>query len=463
MPEKNYESYSYWLSDAGEALTPRSPLLRSEEVDVAILGGGYSGLWTAYYLLRALPDLKVAVLEQEIVGYGGSGRNGGWCSPRFPVSAGMLHKRYGPSTARSMLLAVQDSIEEIRRVCEREKIDARFRAGGTLTLARSESQLSAIQESYSAYVRLGLGGRYQMLSADQTHDRIRATRVRGALYTPDGASLHPARLVRGLARAVEALGGTIYEQTAVTEFHGGRNARLVTLSGEVSAAKAIVLAGEAYLTRFPQLHRSLLPVYSLICLTKPLTEEHWKQIGWAQGENVASTRQSVVYLTRTDDGRILFGSRGAPYVFGSKISDAQDRDAATIRAIEGYLLDWFPSLAGVRFTHAWGGPVAMPTDWMPSVRFDAQNKLAFLGGYTGQGVSTSNLSGRLLAGLIAGIPTSLESLPLAQRRSRDWIPEPLRWMTVRYMQQALLRCDEASEAGRRRPLDGPLAEFLARH
>ena len=463
MQEKDYADYSYWLGDAGEPLTPRPALQRSEDVDVAILGGGYSGLWTAYYLLRTQPGLKVAIVEKEIAGFGGSGRNGGWCSPRFPVGASLLQKRFGDAVARSMLLAVQESVDEIRRVCELEKIDAHFRAAGTLTLARSENQLAAIRASYAAYDRLGLADRYQLISPDQAQERIRVTKVLGGLYTPDGASIHPGRLVRGLARAVEAHGGTIYEQTEVTQFHGGANARLITPGGELRASKAIVLAGEAYLTRFPKLHRSLLPVYSLICLTEPLTDAQWNSIGWKLGENVASARSSVVYLTRTPDGRVLFGSRGAPYAFASKISDDQDREAATVQAIQSYLIDWFPSLSGIRFTHAWGGPVAMPSDWMPSVNFDSLTRLAFLGGYTGQGVSTSNLAGKLLAGLISGTHTGLETLPLAQRRSPAWIPEPLRWMVVRYMQQALLRSDEAAEAGRRRPLDAPLAEFLGRH
>ena len=163
------------------------------------------------------------------------------------------------------------------------------------------------------------------------------------------------------------------------------------------------------------------------------------------------------------DGRILFGSRGAPYVFGSKISDEQDRHAETVHAIKRYLRDWFPSLAGIRFTHVWGGPVAMPSDWMPSADFDPASRLAFLGGYTGQGVSTSNLAGKLLAGLVSGTRTGLEKLPLARRRSRPWIPEPLRWMVVRYMQSALLRSDDADEAGRSQPWDASFAELLARH
>jgi glycine/D-amino acid oxidase-like deaminating enzyme len=457
---RDYSTYSFWLEDSGERLTPRPALQSSTDVDVAILGGGYSGLWTAYYLLLHEPTLRVAVVDKEIAGFGASGRNGGWCSPNFPVTAGALEKRFGAEAARNLLLAMRASVDEVGRVCNEEKIDARFHKGGVLTLARGRHQLPGIRSSYATYERLGLGDRYQVLSASEATERIRVTDVHGGLFTPDGASLHPARLVRGLARAVEARGGIIYEQTPVIEFKAGS---LITPGGELRAKRATVLAGEAYLTRLPALHRALLPVYSLISLTEPLTAAQWSQIGWQNGESVASTRNTVVYLTKTPDGRILFGSRGAPYAFGSKITDQQDTHEATMKMIHRSLVEWFPPLAGIGFTHAWGGPVGMPRDWMPAVRFDASSRIGSIMGYTGQGVSTSNLSGRLLAGLITNRQTGLETLPLAQRRSPNWEMEPLRWLVVRYMQSAFLRIDEAAEAGRPRPLDAPLAEYLGRH
>jgi len=463
MTGKDYAHYSFWLEDAGDPLAPRPPLQRSEEVDVAILGAGYTGLWTAYYLLLHNPGLKVAIAESEIAGYGASGRNGGWCSPRFPVSAGAMAKRWGAGAARAVLLALQTAVDEIRDVSEREDIDTCFRPAGTLTIAHGAHQLPALQSSYKAYDRLGMGSHYQLLSPEQVAERINITGVHGGLYTPDGASIHPGRLVRGLARAVEARGGIIYEQTRVTDFNDGSNARLVTEAGELRARKAIVLAGEAYLTRLPKLHRALLPAYSLICLTEPLTENQWAKIGWQHGENLASTRNTVVYLTKTADGRILFGSRGAPYRFGSEISDDQDRHAATQALIQRSLIEWFPSLEGIRFTHGWGGPVGMPIDWTPAVRFDPATRIAFAGGYTGQGVSTTNLAGQMLAGMITERQTGFESLPFFQRRSPNWIPEPLRWLVVRYMQGALLRIDEAAEAGKAAPIDAPIAQFLGRH
>jgi glycine/D-amino acid oxidase-like deaminating enzyme len=458
----DYSQYSFWLETCGDDLSPRPSLARSIDVDVAILGGGYTGLWTAYYLLRGDPRLKVAVLEKEIVGFGASGRNGGWCSSKFPVTPAMLAHRFGVEYARVLMLAMAGAVDEVARICGEENIDADFHKGGILTLARGEHHVPLIRSSFAAYERLGLGRHYQLLTAEQACERVAVTNVHGGLFASENASVHPARLVRGLARAVEHRGGTIYERTPVTSFEGGTNPRFLTPTGEVRAKVGIVLAGESYLTQLPKLHRVVLPVYSLITLTEPLTEAQWSQIGWSNRESLASCNYTVDYLTRTGDGRILFGSRGAPYRFGSKITDDQDRHARTLDRIEKLLLEWFPMLQGIKFTHSWGGPVGMPRDWMPMANFDRSTKIATARGYTGQGVSTTNLTGRILAELISGQRTSLSQLPLAQRRSPVWEREPLRWVVVRYMQQAFMRIDDAAKRGRR-PVDAFIAEFLGRH
>jgi glycine/D-amino acid oxidase-like deaminating enzyme len=461
MPD--YGKYSFWLETAGDQLRPRPALVQSAEADVAILGGGYTGLWTAYYLLRENPSLRVAVVEKEIVGFGASGRNGGWCSSKFPVTPRMLEQRFGRDAARSLMLAMNASVDEIARFCQDEQIDAYFHKGGILTLARGACQLPMIRKAYAGYERLGLGSQYHLMSAEEARQRVNVTEVHGALYASENASVHPGRLVRGLARAIEQHGAVIYERTEVTDFAGGAAPRLLTPGGELRAKKAIVLAGEAYLTRLSKLHRALLPVYSLIALTEPLTERQWSQIGWQNRESLASSNYTVDYLTRTPDGRILFGSRGAPYRFGSKITDDQDRHAETHARIRRAVVEWFPMLEGIKFTHTWGGPVGMPRDWMPAVAFDPATRIGFARGYTGQGVSTTNLAGRVLAGLIAGRRSGLETLPLAQRQSPDWEREPLRWIVVRYMQDAFLRIDTAAKTGQPSPKDAFIAEFIGKH
>jgi glycine/D-amino acid oxidase-like deaminating enzyme len=459
----DYSKYSFWLETSGDDLTPRPALPHSIDVDIVVLGAGYTGLWTAYYLLKANPDLKVAVVEKEIVGFGASGRNGGWCSSKFPVTPGMLEWRYGQAAARDLMLAMNDSVDEVATVCAEESIDAQFHKGGILTLARGEHHLPMLQSAFDAYSRLGLSQQYRLCSASEAQERVRVTNICGALYASENASIHPGRLVRGLARAFEKRGGVIYERTEVTNFEGGSSPRLLTPAGEIRARHAVVLAGESYLTRLPKLHRAVLPVYSLITLTEPLTPAQWAQIGWQNRESLASCNYTVDYLTRTADGRILFGSRGAPYRLGSKISDEQDRHAETHARIQHLVLEWFPMLKGVKFTHAWGGPVGMPRDWMPMTEFNSATKLATARGYTGQGVSTTNLTGRILAELISDKRTALSQLPIAQRHSPAWEREPLRWLAVRYMQDAFFRIDDAGKRGKPKPIDTAVAEFLGRH
>jgi glycine/D-amino acid oxidase-like deaminating enzyme len=459
----DYRKYSFWLEDSGDDLTPRPALAQSTDVDVAILGGGYTGLWTAYYLLCAEPGLKVAVVEKEIVGYGASGRNGGWCSSKFPVSPGMLEHRYGRERSRALMLAMNGAVDDVARVCEQEDIDAHFHKGGILTLARTQHHLPMLRGSISAYSRLGLEQQYQWLSAEEASARVRVTNICAATFARENASLHPARLVRGLARAIERRGGVIYEGTEVSDFKSGSTPSLITPAGELRAKQAVVLAGESYLTRLPTLHRVVLPVYSLIVLTEPLSDSQWSQIGWEDRESLASCNYTVDYLTRTADGRILFGSRGAPYRFGSQISDDQDRHGPTHAHIKDLVREWFPMLKDVKFTHEWGGSVGMPRDWMPMAAFDPGTKIATARGYTGQGVSTTNLLGRIVAELVSGKRTELSQLPVAQRQSPNWEVEPLRWLAVRYMQNAFFRIDAAGKQGKSKPLDAPLAQYMGRH
>ncbi len=459
---KDYARYSFWLETSGDSLDPRVSLDGSIDVDVAILGAGFSGLWTAYYLLKREPSLNVAVLEAEIAGFGASGRNGGWCSSQFSMSPGLLRERFGRETARDVMLAMYDAVDEVGRVCTDEGIDAHFVKSGGLHIARGTHQARANDDALALYKELGLAEHYELLEAGQTDERIRVAGSIGSLLIKECAVIHPGKLVRGLARAVEKLGGTIYEQTPVIDFETGLSPVLVTDRGLVRA-KTVVLAGEAYLTRFKGLNRQLLPMYSMISLTEPLDENLWDEIGWRNRECVASNRYHVDYLQRTEDGRILFGSRGAPYRYGGPIADRYDRDRPTHDAIRRYVEEWFPMLKDVRFTHDWGGVFAVPRDWMTSVSYEPETGIATARGYAGQGVSTTNLAGRLLADLITGVESSLTELPMAGHRSPNWEPEPLRWLGVTYVLRGYDRIDEHAERTGIAPSGRTLAERIGRH
>jgi glycine/D-amino acid oxidase-like deaminating enzyme len=459
---KDYRRYSFWLETAGEDLIPRPALDGAERADVAILGAGFTGLWTAYYLLKRDPSLRVVVLEGEVAGFGASGRNGAWCGSGFPVTPRELARRFGLEAARALIVEMQSTVEEVGRVAAAEGIDAQYFRGGMLRIARGLGQLPAVRAAHEAYSALGLGDDYRVLDAEETDRRVRITGARGALYSPHCATVHPGRLVRGLARVVERLGGTIFERSPVVDYETGGSPRLTTARGEVRAG-TIVLAGEAYLARFRELRRRVLPLYSLIVLTEPLSEAQWEEIGWEGRECVGSNRYSVDYLSRTADGRILFGGRGAPYHYGSRIKDEYDRHAPTHEMLRRAAKSWFPALRDARFTHAWGGPLAVPRDWMPTMSYDEESGVATARGYTGQGVATANLSGRTLADLILDRDTSITRLPTANHRSRSWEPEPLRWLGARYVQRSLKRIDDRAERTGEPPTGRSLAERLAAH
>ena len=443
---KDYSAYSFWLENSGDDLTPRPPLDGSISVDVAILGAGFTGLWTAYHLLQRDPSLNVVVVEAEIAGFGASGRNGGWCFAGFPYPPLKLMQHYGRDAARAVSLAMYDAVDDVGRVCEVEGIDAHFVKGGELEIARASYDLPRLEEMYAEFRAIGLEDHYQLLDARETEDRIRVANAVGAFWNREGAAIQPARLARGLARAVERHGGTIYEGTSVTDYVPGPLPRLDTDRGNISA-RSIVLAGEAYLSRLPKLRRRIVPATSHIVLTEPLSDDLWRQIGWERREVIGGFGTTGAYLNHTADGRIAFGPYRGKYPFNSTISDALDRREDIFEHGRRSAGEWFPMLkdAGVRFTHAWGGVFGVPRDHMPIMRYDRHTCVAMAYGYTGEGVATANLSGRVLADLITEADTDLTRLPMTRHEPIDWEPEPIRWAGYSIVRRGRYRADQDVE------------------
>ncbi len=463
---KDYSSFSYWLETCEDDLSPRPSLDGSITVDVAILGAGFTGLWTAYYLLKRQPSLNIAILDREIAGFGSSGRNGGWCSSLFPVTPEVAIERFGTSGARDLQSAMFDSVHEVARVIKSENYCAHWTEGGSLEVAMHQQKMRILEAELSVYQKLGLDNHYQLLDKCETEQRVRIQGVCGSLFSRDSGVIHPGRLVRQLARSVENDGAAIYEQTDVLDFQEGgpsRPAKLVTRAGEVVARLAVVLAGEAYLSRLKKLHRQVVPIYSFIALTEPLTPEQWLGIGWEGRETVGSTHVSVNYLQRTADGRILFGGRGQPYRYASKIKDSYDRHKGTHETLQAKTRKWFPSISGIQFTHHWGGPLGVTRDWTPNFQFDARTKIACAWGYVGDGVATTNLAGRILCDLMTETQSAPINLPIVQQRSPRWEPEPFRFLGIRYVQRGLEKLDQACEEKRQNPLGNTRVERLSRH
>ena len=435
----DYRSRSLWLDGVPGDLAPRASLPGPLDVDVAIVGAGFTGLWTAYYLRKADPHLRIAVLEREIAGFGASGRNGGWCHTTFPGSREEAAKRHGRQKVIDQQRALHATVREIARVVDEERIDARFSMGGQLDLALTPVQLLRLREAVEWERSWGFGEEdYRQLGAAEMRERIRVAGCLGAGYTPHGAAVDPARLARGLADAVEQLGVPIYERTPVTllEPH-----RAVTPSGEVRA-EVVVRATEAFTPELPGFERAVVPIYSLMIGTEPLPDAFWDQVGWGGREVFGDFRFLIFYAMRTTDGRIAIGGRGAPYHFGSRLSESYERDPWVRDHLRALLGELFPAIGDAKVTHHWGGAIAAPRDWYSSVGLDRATGMAWAGAYIGDGVSTTNLAGRTLRDLILGRSTDLTGLPWVNHRSKPWETEPLRWLGVNAALKAMGSADD---------------------
>lgn len=439
----SYPEISLWHETAGDTWEPRPALMGDIEVDVAIVGAGYTGLWTAYYLAEARPDLKIAILEAEVAGFGASGRNGGWCSALFPASLDKVAAGSSREAALTQDRAMRATVDEVIRVAGAEGIEADIAKGGTVVVARTPAQLERAREEVEHARSWGLGdAEISLLDQAAAQKRLAATSTLGATYTPDCAALHPAKLVRGLARAVEARGVTIYEQTRVTRI----GPHQVRTESDVVTADVVVRATEGYTPTLAGLEREVIPVRSLIIATEPLSDLVWSSIGLEERETFSDGRHLLIYGQRTADDRLVFGGRGAPYSFGSKITHGDASDLRTHRRLLATLIEMFPAVRGHKVTHRWGGVLGIPRDWHASVGYDPASGLAHAGGYVGDGVATTNLAGRTLRDLVLGTESDLTALPWVGHVSPRWEPEPLRWLGVNAGLRAMTMADAEETA-----------------
>ena len=428
-----YQRLSLWWEAVPVPLPARPALTEDLDVDVCIVGTGFTGLWTAYSLALADPTLRIAVLEREVAGFGASGRNGGWCSALFATSDAALARRHGPEAMRAMRRAMQKTVDAVGASASYEGIDCHFVKGGSIDLVRSEAQRARAQDEVDESRALGFGeDDLRWLGPDETRAVIGATGALGATFTPHCAVVQPALLARGLADAVERHGARMYEHTEVLAIRAGEagDRPYVLTSGGTVRAEFVVRATEAWTATLPGLERAIVPVYSLMVATEPLSADFWSRAGLDSRATFADHRHMIIYGQRTADDRIAFGGRGAPYHYGSTISPTFDSEPAVHELLRQTLAELFPEVADARFTHAWGGPLGIPRDWHSSVGLDRATGVAWAGGYVGDGVSTTNLAGRTLADLITGVDSPLTRLPWVGHVSPKWEPEPLRWLGV---------------------------------
>ena len=440
----DYRSLSLWHDTHPGPLEPRPPLASDAQVDVAIVGAGYTGLWTAWYLKELDPGIRVAIVEAEIAGFGASGRNGGW----LIASLAGIESHFADPARRDGALRLQralfESVDEVGRVCRREGIDCHYAKGGCLVFASTEAHRELLLHQLEERRGLGFGeDDFRWLEPAECAARVGAARNLGGILFAHCAAIHPARLVRGLAEAVEARGVPIYERSPARALEPGG---VVTDGGRLRATLC-VRATEGYTPTLPGEERALLPIHSMMIATEPLPEPVWKEIGLAQRETFADPRRIVIYGQRTGDGRLAFGARGR-YFYGSGVRDRFAPDEAGFREVQDILESLFPVLRGHRITHRWGGALGVPRDWRPSVGLDRSRGLAWAGGYVGEGVAASHLAGRTLAELLLGRETERTALPLVGPPFPSWEPEPLRWLAVSGIRRLGDSLDEADFAGR---------------
>ncbi|MEY4396316.1 MAG: hypothetical protein RLZZ40_72 [Actinomycetota bacterium] len=412
------QTVSFWHEAVD--LTPRPALDGDTTVDVAIIGAGLTGLWTAYYLQKKNPKLSILLMDKNVAGFGASGRNGGWASALFPQTTPALVSKYGHGPAKALRDAMVGTISEIGRVVVDEKIDCDWVHGGTWIYARTALQEKMLRAEVAEANELGI----DHLEWRESNE-VGAAGARGATFTPDCARVHPAKLVRRIAEIVEARGARIAEQTEVLSWTAGT---VVTNRGTVHSTH-IINATEGYGASIPQTKRRILPLYSLMIATAPLPDSVWDELGIKHGQTFSDGRNLIIYGQRTADNRFAFGGRGARYHWGSTIKPEYDRVEKVFEHLVRTLRDMFPQIADqIVVTHRWGGPLGVPRDWHAHVSYDKVTGLGSAGGYVGDGLSTTNLAGRTLADLIVGDSTTLTSLPWVGHRSPSWEPEPLRFI-----------------------------------
>lgn len=436
---------SFWYSQIGLPRY-RPALPASIDADVAIVGAGLTGLWTAYYLSEADPGLRIVIVEREFAGFGASGRNGGWLSAELAGSRERYAATHGRDGVVRMLRTMRAAVDEVIRVAGHESIDADIVKNGLLTVARNPAQAARAHEMVAE--ELGWGATeedYRLLSAADMAGRITVGGGDVGVFSPHCARVQPARLVQGLAAAVERRGVTIYEQTTAHSIAPGA---VVTDRGAVRAG-VVLRCLEGFTAGLRGEQRNWLPLNSAMIVTEPLATSTWDTIGWRDAELLGDLAHAYMYAQRTADGRIALGGRGVPYRYGSRTDIDGATQDTTIRMLRSLLIDMFPALRDVTVDHAWCGVLGVPRDWCSTVTFDPGTGLGTAGGYVGSGLTTTNVAGRTLTDLVLRRDTELTTLPWVGRRVRRWEPEPLRWLGVQAMYTLYRTADRREHRSRR--------------
>ena len=436
--DSNYRSLSFWHDSMPETLEPRTKLNEDIDADVAIAGAGYTGLWTAWYLKKLKPSLRIVILEAEVAGFGASGRNGGWCSGYLSGIEYWLNKQRTRESAIRLQRLMFDAVDEVGRVSRESSVDCHYERSGNLEIAVNTAQLERLRQQLEHSRSLGFDDEdYRWLDREQIKHTLDVDQALAAVHMSHTAAIHPCRLARGLADRLEESGVSIFEKSPVTGI--GRNC-FETATAKVTS-EILIAATEGYSDSLPGFHRRQIPVHSMMVATEPLTDDQLETLRFDRRYTFGNLDHLVTYGQLTADRRIAFGCRGT-YHYGSGIREFSPDDPE-FQVVRDTLLRFFPSLEGIGFTHAWGGAMGVSRSMRPSVNFDQESGIGWAGGYFGNGVGASNLAGRTLADLVLKRDTDRVHTPWVNpaEKSGKWEIEPIRWLGFRSIRLMMKMAD----------------------
>ncbi|MGB9736591.1 MAG: NAD(P)/FAD-dependent oxidoreductase [bacterium] len=419
---EDYTKKSFWL---GSSPYTENPALKGEiKVDVAIVGGGFTGIATSYFLKQQAPSLKVAVLESEVVGYGASGRNGGFAMTLFGMTLSLTKLRFGKEKALEAHRYMEKAVDLVKELVTKHNIDCDFEFPGFLRVATTPKFEKRIKHEVELAKSMGIQG-IDWIGKEEVRAQVNSPLYLGAWWEPRCGLVNPAKLVRGMMKIVQGMGVSVYDRTPVIEVSRNDKIHVKTPDGSVIADK-LVFATNAYSHLIPQLKRKQVPVFTYIVLTEPLEERHFKEIGWKNRQGIEDARDFVHYYRLTKDNRLLMGGRDITFAVGKDMNkDLNDR---IFKQLEDDIILTFPVLKGIKITHRWGGPVSIPTDLSPAMGYLGDKRIVYSLGCVGHGVSLTHMNGWTISDLILEKKTERTETFFVNRKVIPWPPEPFRFV-----------------------------------
>jgi glycine/D-amino acid oxidase-like deaminating enzyme len=456
--EMRHTRLGYWIEEAG-TVAPRPRLTGRREADVLIVGGGYTGMWTAWYARQLEPEARVVLLEaEEVCGSGPSGRNGGFCNAMW-FSLASMRDRWGAEGALATAHAAQAAVDRIGQFCEEQEVDTWLRPAGYVQVSTTPAHDCSWLDAVEACREMGVPEKLRPLSRDEVAERCNSPAFRAGVESPTSATVQPARLALGLREKLLAAEVEIYESTSVRSFsEAGDGVEARTDGGTVRAARGVLAIGSAAKGRNGPLRGRLTVASSHIVLTEPVPDV-LEELGWTGGECITDSRSLLHYFRTTNDGRIAFGWGGGRIAMGARTRGRAEVDAAVIATAADHLHDYFPQLRGRRITHAWGGPIDASPTHLPAISTLGQGNAFVAAGYTGNGVGPSNMVGRTLASLALGRDDDHTHLAFVDPKAPRVPPEPFHWIGGESIRFAMERKEQAEMQGHQ---PGQLASAVAK-